>query len=73
MPVTKSRTWSRQVACVLILGCFYLGANNQAEVLQIVIWPVTVFTLAAFGLRQPAVASWMRGSQPTESPNGGRS
>jgi hypothetical protein len=60
MQLTKSRTWSRQVACVLIAGCFYLGANNQTEVLEIVIWPVAVFTLAAFGLRQPAVASWMR-------------
>jgi hypothetical protein len=62
MQLTKSRTWSRQVACVLILGCFYLGAYNQTEVLEIVIWPVTVFVLAAFGLRQPAVASWMQRS-----------
>jgi hypothetical protein len=67
-----TKTWSRQTAWALMAGCAFLAANNQIEVLQIVIWPITAFALPAFGFRQPAVASWMRGSQPDQSPNGGR-
>ena len=71
MPLA-TKTWSRQTAWVLMAGCAFLAFNNQIEVLAIVIWPVTMFALPAFGFKQPAVDSWMRGSQPDQSPNGGR-
>ena len=58
----RGRTWSRELAVVMIVGCVYLAALGQTEELDIVIWPTTVFTLAAFGFRQPAVGDWMRGS-----------
>ena len=55
------KTWSREVAFSMILGCALLAWNGQSEELEIVIWPVTTFALAAFGMRQPVVSEWMRG------------
>jgi hypothetical protein len=72
MPTTTTKTWSRQTAWVLMLGCVFLAANGQTEELAIVIWPVTMFALPAFGFRQPAVDSWMQRSQSSESSHGGR-
>jgi hypothetical protein len=65
MPTTTTKTWSRQTAWVLMAGCAFLAFNNQIEVLAIVIWPVTMFALPAFGFRQQR-------SQSSESPHGGR-
>ena len=60
MSQPKVRTWSRQTAFCMFLGCGLLAYNGQIEELKIVIWPVAIFGLAAFGLRQPTVASWMQ-------------
>lgn len=58
------KTWARETAIVMFLGCALLAYNKQTEELNIVIWPTTIFGLAAFGLRQPAVDGWMR-SKPS--------
>lgn len=59
MTPTK-KTWARETAFAMFLGCALLAYNGQSEELNIVIWPTTIFGLAAFGLRQPAVAEWVR-------------
>ena len=59
----KVKTWSRETAWAMMLGCFFLAGSGQPEVLEIVIWPTTIFTLAAFGFRQPVVNDWMRTRQ----------
>ena len=59
----KKKTWSRETAWAMLLGCFFLAGSEQTEELEIVIWPTTIFTLAAFGFRQPVVNDWMRKSR----------
>ena len=56
----EKKTWSREVAFGMFLGCALLALNGKVEELRIVIWPVTTFGLAAFGFRQPVVGEWMR-------------
>lgn len=56
----EKKTWARETAFAMFLGCALLAYNGQSEELGIVIWPVTIFGLAAFGFRQPSVDSWMR-------------
>ena len=52
------KTWTREVAMIL-LGCLiYLGFNGQTEELSIVVWPFTVFAMAAFGFKQPTVEGY---------------
>jgi len=58
--VPKVKTWARETAFAMLVGCAVLAYNGQSEELEIVVWPVTIFSLAAFGFRQPAVDGWMR-------------
>lgn len=55
------KTWSRETAFAMILGCAFLAYSGKTEELNIVVWPVTIFTLSAYGFKQPSVDSWMRG------------
>ena len=63
------KTWAREAAFAMFLGCAYLAYNGQIEELNIVIWPTTIFGLSAFGFKQPSVDSWMRGKS-SQSTNG---
>jgi hypothetical protein len=51
----KKRTWSREVAVLLLVCLMYLGYTGQTEELSIVVWPFITFALAAFGFKQPPV------------------
>lgn len=53
------KTYSREVATAMFIGCGVLAALGKTEELAIVIWPVTIFGLAGFGFKQPAVSGWM--------------
>ena len=63
------KTWARETAFAMFLGCALLAYNGQTEELNIVIWPTTIFGLSAFGFKQPSVDSWMKSKSP-QSPNG---
>lgn len=54
------KTWAREVAVALMIGCAVLAYSDKVEELNIVVWPITIFSLAAFGFKQPSVDSWMR-------------
>ena len=58
----NKKTWARETAFAMFLGCAFLAYNGQVEELNIVIWPSTIFGLAAFGFKQPGVDQWMRKS-----------
>ncbi len=56
----SAKTWARETSLAMIIGCGLLAYQGKAEELEIVVWPVTIFSLAAYGFRQPAVSNWMR-------------
>lgn len=58
----KKKTWSRETAFAMILFLCFLAYQGKVEELEILVWPFTIFTLAAYGFRQPAVDGWMRRS-----------
>lgn len=58
------KTWARETAFLMFVGCALLAYNGQSEELNIVIWPTTIFGLAAFGFKQPPVEQWMRPKSP---------
>jgi len=57
-PVKKKRTWSREISVGLLVCLVYLGYKGQTEELSIVVWPFTVFAMAAFGFKQPTVEGY---------------
>ena len=53
------KTWQREVAAVLFIALIYLGYQEQTAELEILVWPFTVFGMAAFGLKQPSVQTFL--------------
>lgn len=54
------KTWSREVSVALMIGLGALAYNEKTELVEILVWPITTFSLASFGFRQPIVGEWMR-------------
>lgn len=53
------KTWQREVAAVLFMALIYLGYQEQTAELEILVWPFTVFGMAAFGLKQSSVQAYL--------------
>lgn len=56
----NKKTWARETSFAMIVGLAVLAYGDKIEQLEILVWPVTVFSLAAFGFQQPTVSDWMR-------------
>lgn len=46
------KTFKREVAVILLLWLFYVVEVKDAEIIEILVWPVFTFATAAFGLDQ---------------------
>lgn len=57
--MTKRKTWSRELAVSLMLFLCYLAYDGKTEEAAILVWPFTIFSMAAFGFKQPAVEDFM--------------
>lgn len=44
------KTYKREVAVILVLWVGYIVEFHDAEILEIVVWPVFTFAAGAFGL-----------------------
>jgi len=69
---TMTKTWSRELAIVMWLCLGFLMYNDQTEMADIVVWPITIFSMAAFGFKQPAITDRLRGKS-SELPDWRRS
>ena len=47
---TRKKTYKREVAFLLLLWLFYLSIWGSVEVLTVLVWPVFVYVLGAYGL-----------------------
>lgn len=61
----RSRTYSRQVATVLLLFLGYLAYDDKVESLKVLAVPFTGFALFAFGFKQEAVLEWTKKNSVT--------
>lgn len=55
----KTKTWSRELAAVLMIGVAVLAYSGDKEMVEVVIWPAFTFALAAFGFKQDSVKTLM--------------
>ena len=55
----KKKTWQREVSAVLLCFLMYLAWAGSTEELEILVWPFTLFSFAAYGFKQPTVESYM--------------
>lgn len=55
---TKTKTYKREVAVALLVWFIYLVETKEANLIEILVWPVFTYSAIAFGLQ------WV-------SPNGG--
>lgn len=46
----QKKSWGREIGITMLGFIFYLGVNNNTEVLQIVMWPFMTFIFWAFGV-----------------------
>lgn len=46
------KTFKREVAVVLLLWLFYVVEVKDAEIIEILVWPIFTFVTAAFGIDQ---------------------
>lgn len=60
---SENKTWSREVALLMIVYMGYLAFNNSVEALEAIVWPFMAFVVAAFGLKQEAVREFMQGAK----------
>ena len=47
---TRKKTYKRETAYLLLAWLFYLSIWGSAEVLTILVWPLMIYVLGAFGL-----------------------
>lgn len=50
MKEAKTKTYKREVACVLFLWFMYITETKDVEVLKILVWPIFAFGGLSFGL-----------------------
>lgn len=46
----ETKTYKREVACVLLLGLGYVVYTGNLEMVNAIVWPIMGFAAAAFGL-----------------------
>lgn len=51
----KNKTWSRELATLLLLFVCYVAFNGSIDILEIIVWPFVAFAMAAFGFKQEVV------------------
>lgn len=57
--MSKGKTYKREVATGLLILMGYISVIGNAEILQIIIWPIMLFASAAFGLDW----AWKQGNE----------
>ena len=71
--MNKTKTYAREVSCVLILWMVYLSYDPaNIETLKVLIYPFMGFALFAFGFKQPVISNFMQQSRAPQPPTGFR-
>jgi hypothetical protein len=67
---TKSKTYKREIAALLLVWLIYLVETKPVEVIEVVVFPIFTFSALAFGLQWYSPNGGLLGS--TRPTNGGR-
>ena len=66
------KTYKREIAMVLFLWLAYVVETKDANIIEILVWPIFTFSALAFGMDWFGKSGGMR-DQPFKSTNRGRS
>lgn len=79
---TTTKTWKREVAIALLIWFAYVVESKDAEIIEIIVWPVFTYSALAFGLqwfapngglqRTTGFTNWGRPQYRSEYPSGER-
>jgi hypothetical protein len=56
----KGKTWSREVALSLMVYLGYMGYIGDTPLVEVLVWPVTMFSMAAFGFKQDVIKDFRK-------------
>lgn len=51
MNSTATKTWKREVAIALLIWFAYVVESKDAEIIEVIVWPVFTYSALAFGLQ----------------------
>lgn len=61
---TKSKTYKRELAVVLLVWFAYLVETKDESLIEVLVWPVFTYSALAFGLNWYAPNGGMHRNQP---------
>ena len=67
-----AKTYKREVAVALLIWLAYVVEMKDANVVEVIIWPVFTFVALAFGLDWFNKSGSIMQQSPNEAPDGGR-
>lgn len=70
--MAKAKTYKREVAVALLIWLAYVVEMKDANVVEVIIWPVFTFAALAFGIDWWGKSGSLMQQPPNETPNGGR-
>lgn len=60
----KTKTYGREVACVLLVFVMYLAYLGKDSTLEVLVWPTYTFAIAAFGIKTEAIKEIVDARKP---------
>ena len=70
--MTKGKTFKREVAIVLLVWFAYLVEAKDANLVEILVWPVFTYSALAFGIDWFGKSGGLYGSRSSQTPYRGR-
>lgn len=60
----KSKTWSRETALLLLAVFIWAVYQNNVEMVEVIVWPITTYAAIAYGLKRVDQSDGMWSSKP---------
>lgn len=68
----KTKTWSRETALALLGVFIWAVYKNNAEMVEVIVWPITTYAAIAFGLKRVDQSDGVWFGQSSQSSHRGR-
>jgi len=70
--MSRAKTYKREVAIALLIWLAYVVEMKDANIVEVLVWPVFTFVALAFGLDWFNKSGNSLRQSPNEAPDGGR-
>lgn len=66
----KTKTWSRETALALLAVFIWAVYQNNVEMVEVIVWPITTYAAIAYGLKRVDQSDGMWSAKPPSSTHG---